>query len=420
MGDLGILLITANIGSLSDQPGDLKQNWLQELYKTVQSHKPAFIALHLQEVGGKRYEENMGAAKNFIRELMQSEELSLYDRTQAFIDANYNQPQQFTALGSVYFIHKSLCGVQIYNFQEGQFVSFSGQSLCQDSLEDCPTVHKERFPQDFWIEFPWTRKGFMRTQWQIHNRTFDLVNLHLFHDASNLVSCDCSPSVYSTNRKRALQHVLTRLKNKAEVPFFLFGDFNFRLDLKSLIQAQGWTPKARIDTDKGTVEYEQNGEVQLLMQCKRFEYLDENILQKDRVCTLLRFDCEPLPFLSELSEMHISFPPSYPFSESTTGPSEYMGTRCPAWCDRVFMSHSARALLTKGEDEESCVQYDLMGADACMGDHKPVFLYFEMKLPLENSMNSKIEIKMFKQQLLAVIFYRLGSAALHPAVKCPS
>lgn len=51
---------------------------------------------------------------------------------------------------------------------------------------------------------------------QLHNclflcfRVFDLVNLHLFHDASNLVSSDCSPSVYSSNRRRALTHVLTR------------------------------------------------------------------------------------------------------------------------------------------------------------------------------------------------------------------
>ncbi|XP_075457616.1 inositol polyphosphate-5-phosphatase A-like [Ascaphus truei] len=86
MGSLGVLLITANIGSLSDQPGEIEHNWLQELYKTVQCCRPAFISLHLQEVGGKRYQENMAAAENFIRELTQSGELSQYDRVRAFID----------------------------------------------------------------------------------------------------------------------------------------------------------------------------------------------------------------------------------------------------------------------------------------------------------------------------------------------
>ncbi|XP_075437162.1 inositol polyphosphate-5-phosphatase A-like, partial [Ascaphus truei] len=124
----------------------------------------------------------------------------------------------------------------MYDFQGGEFAAISGCSVCLGSLEDCPTLLQERFPQDFWPEFPWTRKGYMRTRWQIHNRTFDLVNLHLFHDASNLVSCDQSPSVYSANRRRALNYVLSRLQDNSQFPFFLFGDFNFRLDLKNLIQ----------------------------------------------------------------------------------------------------------------------------------------------------------------------------------------
>ncbi|KAM4675083.1 inositol polyphosphate-5-phosphatase A-like [Discoglossus pictus] len=380
MGDLGVLLITANIGSLSDMPGEIAKNWLQEFYKTIENHGPKFIALHMQEVGGKRYKENMEAAENFIRELIDSQELSSYDRVRAFIDRDFNQPNSFTALGSIYFIHNSLRDIQIYNFQEHTYEAASGRTVCLGSLEDCPTLHKERFPQDFWVEFSWTRKGFMRTRWQIQNRTFDLVNLHLFHDASNLVSCDCSPSVYSTNRRKALLHILDRLKDMSGVPFFLFGDFNFRLDLKSLIKALGWTPRLTNDSSRETIVCEKDGEVQLLMQCKRFEYHDVKILQERSGHGLLRFDFEPLPFISGLTEVQISFPPSYPFSESVEKPSEFMGTRCPAWCDRVFMSHTARKFLYKSKDGASCAHYDRMGADVCTGDHKPVYLYFEMEL----------------------------------------
>ncbi|XP_056426969.1 inositol polyphosphate-5-phosphatase A-like isoform X1 [Hyla sarda] len=376
MESLGVLLITANIGSLCDEPEELEKSWLQEFYKTVQDHQSVFIALHLQEFGGKNYQENMGSAENFIRKLMQSEEMSQYNCIQSFIDKDFNQTEKFTALASVYFIHSSLRCVQIYDFQEKNFVSISGHTMWMGSLEDCPTVHKERFPQDFWLEFAWTRKGFMRTRWLVNDRMFDLVNLHLFHDASNLVSCDCSPSVYSANRRRALYHVLTRLKDDCNAPFFLFGDFNFRLDLKSLIQAQGWSSG---DTDGHTAVYEQDGEVQLLMKCKRFEHQNSKVFQDDNEHMLLRFDHEPIPFLNELTEVQISFPPSYPFSENVSKPSEFMGTRCPAWCDRVFMSLPARALLHNGKHGEASVQYGRIGGDICMGDHKPVFLYFEME-----------------------------------------
>ncbi|KAG9488604.1 hypothetical protein GDO78_004904 [Eleutherodactylus coqui] len=255
------------------------------------------------------------------------------------------------------------------------------------SLEDCPTVHKERFPQDFWLEFPWTRKGFMKTRWLVNERLFDLVNLHLFHDASNLVSSDCSPSVYSANRRRGLYHVLTRLKDDFNAPYFLFGDFNFRLDLKSLIQAQGWCLSDTRNTSGQTAVFEQDGEVQLTMKCKRFEHQNAMLFQDENVHMLLRFDHEPIPFLSELSEVQISFPPTYPFSENVTKPLEFMGTRCPAWCDRVFMSHTARALLQKGRHEEACVRYGRIGGDVCMGDHKPVFLYFKMETKFDHLEN---------------------------------
>lgn len=42
------------------------------------------------------------------------------------------------------------------------------------------------------------------------HRGLDLVNVHLFHDASNLIACNSSPSIYSANRKRALRYVINR------------------------------------------------------------------------------------------------------------------------------------------------------------------------------------------------------------------
>ncbi|GAB1607572.1 hypothetical protein Ahia01_001041000, partial [Argonauta hians] len=67
---------------------------------------------------------------------------------------------------------------------------------------------------------------------------FDLCNIHLFHDASNIIAMQNSPSVYCGNRKEALQHTLQRFdEDKYEkLPMFIFGDFNFRLDTHLLIK----------------------------------------------------------------------------------------------------------------------------------------------------------------------------------------
>lgn len=54
----------------------------------------------------------------------------------------------------------------------------------------------------------------------------------------------------------------------------------------------------------------------------------------------------------------------------------YGDSRCPSWCDRIFLSHSSRAIINQSKG--SSVVYDMMGKQVCMGDHKPVFLNFNM------------------------------------------
>lgn len=39
--------------------------------------------------------------------------------------------------------------------------------------------------------------------------------------------------------------------------------------------------------------------------------------------------------------------PSYPYSEDSSQGKQYMNTRCPAWCDRVLMSPSAKELILR-------------------------------------------------------------------------
>ncbi|GLD66807.1 inositol polyphosphate-5-phosphatase A isoform X1 [Lates japonicus] len=156
-----VLLVTANVGSLFDNLGEIQSEWLQELYKTIHIYKPQFIALHFQEVGGKDYMVNMGHAENFFWTIESNEEMKDYDRVCIYVDNQFQAEDGFT---------------------------------------------------------PGRKKG--SRQWASDRVTqrenqrmigLDLVNVHLFHDASNLTACESSPSIYSANRKNALRYVINRL-----------------------------------------------------------------------------------------------------------------------------------------------------------------------------------------------------------------
>ncbi|PNJ30082.1 INPP5A isoform 4, partial [Pongo abelii] len=312
-------------------PENLQKNWLREFYQVVHTHKPHFMALHCQEFGGKNYEASMSHVDKFVKELLSSDAMKEYNRARVYLDENYKSQEHFTALGSFYFLHESLKNIYQFDFKAKKYRKVAGKEIYSDTLESTPMLEKEKFPQDYFPECKWSRKGFIRTRWCIADCAFDLVNIHLFHDASNLVAWETSPSVYSGIRHKALGYVLDRIIDQRfeKVSYFVFGDFNFRLDSKSVVE-------------------------------------------------LLEFDKELSVFKDRLYELDISFPPSYPYSEDARQGEQYMNTRCPAWCDRILMSLSAKELVLRSESEEKVVTYDHIGPNVCMGDHKPVFLAFRI------------------------------------------
>ena len=52
---------------------------------------------------------------------------------------------------------------------------------------------------------------------------------------------------------------------------------------------------------------------------------------------------------------------SYPYSEDYTKPTQYMNTRCPAWCDRILMSHTVHEFIHR-VSQNNCMSY-------CMFSH---------------------------------------------------
>lgn len=78
------------------QPSHLLENWISEFLSHVKQCKPHFIALHLQEVGGKTYEKSMEYVQQFIKILCESNELSEYNKIRVFLDEDFNSAEHFT------------------------------------------------------------------------------------------------------------------------------------------------------------------------------------------------------------------------------------------------------------------------------------------------------------------------------------
>ncbi|XP_041064975.1 inositol polyphosphate-5-phosphatase A-like isoform X1 [Carcharodon carcharias] len=379
---MDVLLLTANVGSLFDDLEGLQIIWLQEFYQVVSKYRPHFLAVHCQEIGGKDYETGMVHVDKFVINILSSKEMREYDRVRVYIDEDFTAHNHFTALGSMYFLHESIQAIYQFDFKAQNYKEVVGKEVHTTCLQNNSMIEKERFAQDFWPEFKWSRKGYIRTRWRLQNRTFDLVNIHLFHDASNLIAWK-SPSTFPGNRRKALGHVLSRITDARyeKVPFLIFGDFNVRLDTQRVVETLCST--ASVETilngdaeDVKKVIFQEQGndhKVLLRIESKTFDYFDQDVFRQNNGKALLEFDRELATFFDEICELDIEFPPSYPYSEVNTEGTQYANTRCPAWCDRILMSPSANEVVIKGR-----YVYDLMGLSVCMGDHKPVFLYFQL------------------------------------------
>ena len=73
---------------------------------------------------------------------------------------------------------------------ECTFIPVNGKEVHSGNIEAVTTKEKAKFPQEFFPECKWSRKGFLRTRWSISGTVFDLINIHLFHDASNFIAME--------------------------------------------------------------------------------------------------------------------------------------------------------------------------------------------------------------------------------------
>eukprot|EP00298_Acanthocystis_sp_HF-20_P013886 c20549_g2_i1.p1 GENE.c20549_g2_i1~~c20549_g2_i1.p1 ORF type:complete len:369 (-),score=106.95 c20549_g2_i1:139-1158(-) len=240
------------------------------------------------------------------------------------------------------------------------------------------------FPRDLFPEFKgWGRKGFLHTRWIVNGNVLDIVNCHLFHDASN-TEClgKTDVSVYAKCRHRAYDHVIRNLTLAEAQNIILFGDFNFRLHLKGVIDlilnSKEKENNIREAEDLGEDRDEPEKPPPVVVEKKLFKLSPEFFkFFTNQHKNLQKHDVEKMTVLKNpihvglaFAESTISFPPTYPYEEEKITNAKlypFGNTRCPSWCDRVFYS-------TDFKKNVDIIKYDIMGKNVCVGDHKPVFL----------------------------------------------
>jgi inositol-1,4,5-trisphosphate 5-phosphatase len=422
-----ILLITANVGSLFDENPIIKSQWKENVINTITENSAKFIVLNFQETGGKEFKKYSKDVSGVINDLFNS--LTDYPIVRAFLDLDFETVEEYTALGTVVFIHKDwILNVEQWIFNEniGYFTALKETDMIiEEKISTSKFVRKQKFAKDFWPEFKWGRKGYLHTRWRINSRILDLINIHLFHDESNLELTQ-NPLLYSQNRQRALNYTIKQYNDwtilQKEISLshgnlFIFGDFNFRLRTDSFLRkitkdqeiheiedinksASFPSQVSEIESNNKPPQHTLNGvighdtlkrnlsaiefrpkenkkkllddsNIVLRIEKKRFDYVDAAtfVTKWDQYRD---DDTEPKEF--NLKEMQIKFPPTYPWSEDPLCSNCYMKTRAPAWCDRVLMNNEAFELVQK--DTKSI--YTCIGLNACMGDHKPVLLGFSL------------------------------------------
>lgn len=78
------------------QPQRLLTIWLEEFIGNVTKINPRFLALHLQEVGGKTYENSMGNVQEFIRRLCEAMAKTEFIFVRIYMDEDFKSAEHFT------------------------------------------------------------------------------------------------------------------------------------------------------------------------------------------------------------------------------------------------------------------------------------------------------------------------------------
>ena len=365
------------------------------------------MQFHFQEVGGKT--KNLAMLGGVEATLLSC--FPDFWNSGMIIETNTKGPR-FTALATIAFIrHAVLPRCSIWEWEAPpeecsmtEASSMGGKWIAaKDVARGAPGVPSWVRCVKFPSEVP-ARKGCQFFKMLIDSTDFLLVNLHNFHDESNLEAYSDSEdgSDYSQKRRATLGILSNWLHLVAHERAFVFGDFNFRLELKYAlhwlctrcidpelikthasadIRVSAFREKDKIKicvttgADEAPIEMGAIGKKTFGMAIGEQRLTDEVHLHKHG---LAAFDHEMLRYNAFaaatpgvgtcLHELPREFPPTYPWCEHS---GDYLNTRFPAWCDRVLMTDAARSMVL-----QTYYTYTSAHRPLVTGDHKPVMLQF--------------------------------------------
>jgi inositol-1,4,5-trisphosphate 5-phosphatase len=280
------------------------------------------------------------------------------------------EPTRFTALASLILVRR----LSASRFRRRHFPSteFAPISECEQRGL-VPVAGHEYFRHEK-FDGSTSRKGFLVSEWCVDGHALSHVNVHLFHDDSNLLALASTPSTYATKRSAALRVVMQRLPPG---PALLAGDFNFRLDLAGFV---AWLRAQVPSSASASMSMPASDGQYVLVQKDTFQcpFLDPLLCDAAKHTSIREsYDMELQRFNGEveaalrLQEDAVGFPPTYPVD----GLGKWSSKRAPAWCDRVLYTQSCTPLFSASHKRSYAV-LQATPSTPLGSDHLPVYFHF--------------------------------------------
>ena len=195
---LSVLLLTQNIAGLFDDIPTFGPAWIQGVAALVQRKDADFLAIRMQEVGGSAYKKQGVSSAAQLAQLISAAFAAEFWCSGLFLNADVEK--DFSALGSIFLVRKAKKAfVRVWKFGEeggggsgGEWTAIADEPIASDPAGFAlPTSHcrHARFADStFPIIANWSRKGYLHTRWKVGAAPLELINVHLFHEDSNLTA----------------------------------------------------------------------------------------------------------------------------------------------------------------------------------------------------------------------------------------
>ena len=159
---LSVLLITNNVSGVFDNVLSRLPLWVNQIESSVASHRPDFIALHLQEIGGTDWKRK---GMDYLQHFIQAVLISFPEFWCSGFLCDTDTSEKFTALGSIVLVRKAVIDrVQVWSFGAnegtGAFLPLNTlpSPLLKEPLADANYCQLRQFPVEFFAGGKRSRK----------------------------------------------------------------------------------------------------------------------------------------------------------------------------------------------------------------------------------------------------------------------